>query len=55
MPLFAVIRSRGPAWEESRPLDQQANWGLAENPWSTQDLLRVSRIAPWTLRLGSLH
>lgn len=27
---------------------------LAEDPWSAMDLLRVSRIDPWTLRLGSL-
>ena len=27
---------------------------LAEDPWSRMDLLRVTRVAPWTLRLGSL-
>jgi len=27
---------------------------LAADPWTVQDLLRVSRISPWTLRLGSL-
>jgi uncharacterized protein YciI len=27
---------------------------LAADPWSAQDLLRLSRISPWTLRLGSL-
>ena len=27
---------------------------LAEDPWAVADLLRVSRVAPWTLRLGSL-
>jgi hypothetical protein len=27
---------------------------LAEDPWTIRDLLRVTRIAPWTLRLGSL-
>jgi len=27
---------------------------LAADPWTTIDLLRVSRIAPWNLRLGSL-
>lgn len=26
--LFAVIRTRGPAWQESRPLEGQADWGL---------------------------
>lgn len=24
--LFAVIRSRGPAWDESRPIDDQVEW-----------------------------
>src|SRR5437899_814905 len=24
--LFAVIRTRGPAWQESRPLEGQADW-----------------------------
>jgi hypothetical protein len=27
---------------------------LNGDPWTGRDLLRVSRIAPWTLRLGSL-
>jgi YCII-related domain len=27
---------------------------LAGDPWTQKDLLRISRIAPWTLRLGSL-
>ena len=27
---------------------------LQADPWTKLDLLRVSRIAPWTLRLGSL-
>jgi uncharacterized protein YciI len=27
---------------------------LSQDPWTSRDLLRVSRIAPWTLRLGSL-
>ena len=27
---------------------------LAADPWTGQDLLRVSRITPWILRLGSL-
>jgi uncharacterized protein YciI len=27
---------------------------LSADPWSASDLLRVSRIDPWTLRLGSL-
>jgi uncharacterized protein YciI len=28
---------------------------LAGDPWSANDLLRVARTAPWTLRLGSLE
>ena len=27
---------------------------LADDPWTVKDLLRITRIAPWTLRLGSL-
>jgi hypothetical protein len=94
--LFAVIRTRGPAWQESRPLEGQPDWPahaafmnglakegfvvvggplegtsdtlliirattpdeirarLAEDPWTTTDLLRVARTAPWQLRLGAL-
>jgi hypothetical protein len=96
MALFAVIRTRGPAWQDSRPLEGQTDWDghavfmnalareglvvlggpldgtpdvllivrapsadeirarLAKDPWAISDLLRVSRITPWTLRLGSL-
>lgn len=25
-PVFAVLRSRGPAWDESQPLEGQADW-----------------------------
>jgi hypothetical protein len=95
--LFAVIRARGPAWQDSRPMESQADWTahasfmnalakegfvilggplegtsdvllvtraatadevrsrLAEDPWAGNDLLRVTRVAPWTLRLGSLE
>jgi len=94
--LLAVIRTRGPAWQESRPLEGQADWSghasfmnslakegfvilggplegtsdtllvataktpdevrsrLAEDPWEGTGLLRTVRVAPWTLRLGSL-
>lgn len=94
--LFAVIRTRGPAWQDGRPLESQADWAghasfmnglakegfvvlggplegtsdvllvvraatadevrsrLAEDPWTRNDLLRITRVAPWTLRLGSL-
>ena len=27
---------------------------LSADPWSSGDILRISRITPWTLRLGSL-
>jgi hypothetical protein len=27
---------------------------LGEDPWHRSDLLRISRIAPWTIRLGVL-
>jgi uncharacterized protein YciI len=27
---------------------------LAADPWTSQGLLRVSRISPWTIRLGTL-
>ena len=94
--LFAVIRSRGPAWQASRPLEDQEAWDahasfmnalqkegfvvlggplegtcdvllivraktadeiadrLSADPWAGRDLLRVSRVTPWNLRLGSL-
>jgi hypothetical protein len=94
--LFAATRTRGPAWQDSRPLEGQADWAghasfmnalakegfvilggplegtsdvllivrattpdevrsrLAEDPWASKGLLRVSRVAPWTLRLGAL-
>ena len=94
--LLVVIRTRGPAWQDSLPLESQADWALhasfmnslakegfvilggplegtsdvlvvirsktpdevrsrlAEDPWVSNDLLRITRVAPWTLRLGSL-
>jgi uncharacterized protein YciI len=96
MPLFAVIRTRGPAYAADRPLEEQAAWRahadfmnalhtqgfivvggpltdgpdvlhivraasadairarFAADPWEHMDLLRTIRVAPWTLRLGSL-
>ena len=93
---FMVIRTRGPGWKDSRPLEGQDDWAghasfmnalakegfvilggplegasdvllivratspdeirsrLADDPWTIGDLLRVTRISPWTLRLGSL-
>ena len=94
--LFAVIRSRGAAWNDAATLEGQAGWQphadfmdalhaegfvalagplegtrdflliirasdpdeiasrLERDPWSGQDMLRITRITPWTLRLGSL-
>jgi len=94
--LFAVIRSRGPAWNDSLPMEQQPEWPahaacmdalhaegfvllvgplegtpdalliarassaeevgarLAKDVWIEKKLLGADRIAPWTLRLGSL-
>ena len=94
--VFVVIRTRGPAWQDSRPLEGQAEWAphaafmnalakegfvvlggplegtvdvllvvraatpeevssrLAKDPWTGNGLLRIARIAPWALRLGSL-
>lgn len=95
--LFAVIRTRGAAWQDSQSLEGQADWAahaafmnalaqdglvvlggplegtadvllvmraespeeilsrLAEDPWARNDLLRITRVVPWTLRLGSLE
>ena len=94
--LFMVIRTRGPAWQESQALEGQGEWAahasfmnalakeglvilggplegtsdvllvmrattpdevrarLAADPWAAKDLLRITRVTPWTLRLGSL-
>ena len=95
--LFAVIRTRGPAYQPDRPLEAQDAWRahaefmnallkegfvvmggpledgpdvlhivrtdsaaviaarFAADPWEPMGLLRTVRIAPWTLRLGTLH
>jgi len=94
--LFAVIRTRGPAWQASRSMEDQEDWDahasfmtalekegfvvlggplegtrdvllivrartsdeivdrLSADPWAGTDVLRVSRVTPWNLRLGSL-
>ncbi|HUJ50357.1 MAG TPA: hypothetical protein VLW25_09160 [Bryobacteraceae bacterium] len=94
--IFAVIRTRGDAWQPALSLEQQVDWRghavfmnglqkegfvvlggplegtpdvlliirsstqdeirarLEADPWTSLDLLRVSRISPWTIRLGSL-
>lgn len=95
MNLYAVIRTRGSAWQPELPLEGQANWDahaalmnalvsegfvllggpldgtpdvllviqassadeiesrLQSDPWTAEGLLRITRIHPWTLRLGS--
>jgi len=94
--LFAAILQRGPAYQTSKPLEEQQEWeahrvfmnGLqkegfivlggplegtsevllifraasteeimsrwSEDPWVKLDLLRMSRIMPWDLRLGTI-
>jgi len=94
--LFAVIRTRGPQWQHSLPLESQENWAghaafmnalqnggfivlggpldgtsdvllivrantpeeiadrLQADPWVASDLLHLTRVAPWVIRLGSL-
>ncbi len=94
--LFAVIRTRGPAYRSDVPLEAQDAWRahadfmnalhaegfiviggpledgpdvlhvvhaesarmtaarFADDPWERMGLLRTIRIAPWTLRLGTL-
>ena len=44
--VLLVIRATSPDEARSR---------LAEDPWAAKDLLRITRVAPWTLRLGSLE
>ncbi len=92
---FAVTRERGPAWDASRSMAEQARWaehaafmnglvgegfvvlggplgdgrevllivdaeteeavraGLADDPWAEIELLRVTRVVPWRILLGS--
>jgi len=33
---------------------QQVASRLSDDPWTRKDLLRITRVVPWTLRLGSL-
>jgi hypothetical protein len=97
MNLFAVIRTRGPAWQHALELEGQPDWAdhaefmdrlaaagiivlggplegtsdvllvmrgesadevvrqLESDPWTALDLLRIERVAAWTIRLGTLH
>ncbi len=94
--LFAVIRTRGAGWNNSRPMEEQEEWQshaafmnalqtegfvllggplegtpdvlliirandaqqirsrLSGDSWTRKDLLRITQVVPWTLRLGSL-
>ena len=96
MKLFAIIRTRGHAWNASLQLEEQPEWDahasfmnglhregfivlggplkdtpdvllivrassadeiarrLEDDPWTSGNLLRISQISQWTLRLGSL-
>jgi hypothetical protein len=44
--VLLVIRAETPDEIRSR---------LAEDPWAGNDLLRITWMTPWTLRLGSLE
>jgi len=43
--VLLIFRANGP--EEIRRR-------LQDDPWTSRDLLRITRISPWTLRLGAL-
>jgi hypothetical protein len=43
--VLLVIRARTPEEIRSR---------LAEDPWARNDLLQITQVVPWTLRLGHL-
>jgi uncharacterized protein YciI len=43
--VLLIVRAKSPDEILSR---------LAGDPWTVKDLLRASRISPWTLRLGAL-
>ncbi len=95
--LFAVTRTRRPAWNYTLRMEQQEDWSghakfmeglvaegfvvlggplegtsdvllivrandshdiharLSGDPWTSQELLHVKQIVPWTLHLGSLE
>ena len=43
--VLLIVRANSP---------DEINDRFRDDPWTSLDLLRISRIAPWTLRLGSL-
>jgi hypothetical protein len=66
--VFVVLRSRGPAWDDSVPLEgtrdallvlrassaSEIAERLAADPWTTSGLLVTKQVSAWQLRLGSL-
>ena len=53
--LFVVLRSRGPAWDDARPLDAaEIDRRIAADPWSRNGLLTTKQTSPWRLRLGTI-
>ena len=54
-----VLRQSGPAWDSSRPMEEQSDWPahaafiratLGPRPME-RDALQVNTIEPWTIRL----
>ena len=43
---FVVLRSRGPAWDDSKGLEEQADW--------TAHAAFMEQISPWQIRLGTV-
>ncbi len=60
---FVVLRSRGPAWDDSKPLllvlrasaASEIVERLASDPWTTSGVLVTKQISPWQIRLGTLE
>lgn len=95
--VFAVMRTKGPAWNHAVALEEQDDWRthaefmnglyaekfvllggplegtsnvlliirardeneirdrLSADSWTTKELLRITQIAPWTIRLGAMQ
>ena len=43
--VLLIIRAKTP---------DEVRFRLVEDPWARNDLLGITRVTPWTLRLGSL-
>jgi len=50
--LFAVIRARGPAWDDARGLEEQTGWDA--HAAFMDGLLITKQVSPWQLRLGTV-